>query len=379
MSINIPMPEITERILMENNERYVIFPIKDQGSWDRYKAAEANVWHASEIDLADDINQWNNKLTNDERYFLMNVLGFFAASDGIVGENLAENFYSEVQIPEARFFYGFQIFDEQVHSEVYSRLIDTYVKNEDDKQRLFNSIEEIPCVKKKADWAIKWMNKNDNFDIPYEIKEAVYKLKSVQDKIDDVNVTGLDNAINMISTPGPSFAERIVAFAVVEGIFFSGSFCSIFWMRKRGLLPGLCLANDMISQDEASHCEFAVYMYSKLENKLTQERVHYIFSEAVSIEKEFICESIPCPLIGMNADMMSQYIEYIADFWLDRLGYAPLYNATNPFDWMDMINNDILGNFFEKRVAEYQIAGVKETGKSTRIDSEESDDFDDDI
>ena len=281
-----------------------------------YKKAEASFWTAEELDLAHDHKDWE-KLTDNERHFISHVLAFFAASDGIVNENLAMNFSSEVQSAEARCFYGFQIAIENIHSEVYSLLIDTYIRDPSEKSTLFNAIETISCVKKKASWALKWLNR--------------------------------DLA---------SFAERIVAFAAVEGIFFSGSFCSIFWLKKRGLMPGLCFSNELISRDEGMHCDFACLLYSKLANKLPQSTIFSIIGDAVAIESEFVKDALPVELIGMNSNLMIQYIQFCADRLLVALGYEKLYNTINPFDWMDMISLQGKTNFFEKRVGEYQKAGV---------------------
>jgi ribonucleotide reductase beta subunit family protein with ferritin-like domain len=281
-----------------------------------YKKAEASFWTAEEIDLATDVKDWQN-LTKNEKHFISHVLAFFAASDGIVNENLAMNFSSEVQYTEARCFYGFQIAIENIHSEVYSLLIDTYVRDYSEKMRLLNAIETVPCVMKKAEWALKWCN-----------REVA------------------------------SFAERLLAFAAVEGIFFSGSFCSIFWMKKRGLMPGLCFSNELISRDEGMHCDFACLLYTKLVNKLPEKAVHDIISAAVEIEKEFVRDALPVELIGMNSKLMSQYIEFCADRLIVALGYTKMYRTTNPFDWMDMISLQGKTNFFEKRVSEYAKSGV---------------------
>lgn len=303
-----------EPLLIENPNRFVLFPIQNNDVWQMYKKAEASFWTAEEIDLGQDQKDWDN-LNDNERHFISHVLAFFAASDGIVNENLAVNFMQEVQMPEARCFYGFQIMMENIHSETYSLLIDTYIKNPQEKDRLFNALETVPCVKKKGEWALKWINSED-------------------------------------------FAERIIAFAAVEGIFFSGSFCSIFWLKKRGLMPGLTFSNELISRDEGLHCDFACLLYSYLQNKLPEERVHSIIRDAVTIEQEFVTDALPVNLIGMNATSMSQYIEFVADRLLDSLGYSKIYNATNPFDFMEMISLQGKTNFFEKRVAEYQKAGV---------------------
>lgn len=306
---------MVEPILQENKDRFVLFPIKHKDIWEMYKKAEASFWTAEEIDLSADTVDWEHKLNADEKHFIKHVLAFFAASDGIVNENLAVNFMNEVQYPEARCFYGFQIMIENIHSETYSLLIDTYIKDNKEKDFLFHALENLDCVTKKGEWALRW----------------------------------IDNG---------NFAERLVAFAAVEGIFFSGSFCSIFWLKKRGLMPGLTFSNELISRDEGLHCDFACLLYKQLQNKLSQEQVHSIIGNAVEIEKEFVSDALPVKLIGMNADLMCQYIEFVADRLLQSLGYAKLYNATNPFDFMEMISLQGKTNFFEKRVAEYQKSGV---------------------
>ncbi len=303
---------MNEHILTENKNRFVLFPLKYMDIWEMYKTAEHSFWTAEEIDLSQDLTDWNDRLNNDERHYIKNVLAFFAASDGIVNENLAENFLKEVQYPEARTFYGFQIMMENIHSETYSLLIDTYIKDAAERDHLFNAIDTVPSVKKKADWALKWIESGN-------------------------------------------FAERLIAFAAVEGIFFSGSFCSIFWLKKRGLMPGLTFSNELISRDEGLHCQFATLLHNRyIQNKVSEERIKEIICEAVEIEKEFVSESLPVSLIGMNADLMKQYIEYVADFWLLELGCSRFYGVENPFDFMDMLSLQNKSNFFEKRVAEYQ-------------------------
>jgi len=307
---------IPEPILRENPNRFVLFPIEHHDIWEMYKKQEACIWTAEEIDLAQDLNDWRNKLNDDERYFVKNVLAFFAASDGIVNENLAENFVSEVQYTEAKFFYGFQIMMENIHSETYSLLIDTYIQDPAEKDMLFRAIETIPAVKKKAEWALKWIS-------------------------------------------SPNFQERLIAFAAVEGIFFSGSFCSIFWLKKRGLMPGLSFSNELISRDEGIHCDFAVMLHNNhLANRVSEERIKEIITSALEIEKEFITESLPVRLIGMNADLMKQYLEFVADRLLVDLGCSRVYNSENPFDFMANISLQGKTNFFEKRVGEYQKSGV---------------------
>tara|TARA_B100001287_G_scaffold260749_1_gene249119 strand:- start:344 stop:1387 length:1044 start_codon:yes stop_codon:yes gene_type:complete len=308
--------EIEEPILKENPKRFVLFPIQHADIWEMYKKQEASIWTAEELDLSPDLMDWENKLNDDEKFFIKHVLAFFAASDGIVNENLAENFLSEVQYTEAKFFYGFQIMMENIHSETYSLLIDTYIKDSKEKDYLFNAIETFEPVKKKADWAMRWIENG-------------------------------------------SYAERLIAFAAVEGIFFSGSFCSIFWLKKRGLMPGLTFSNELISRDEGLHCDFACMLYNNhLVNQLEKENVQEIIADAVEIEKEFVTESLPVRLIGMNSDLMSQYIEFVADRLLVELCNNKIYNTSNPFDFMDMINLQGKTNFFEKRVGEYQKAGV---------------------
>lgn len=306
-----------EPILQENKDRFVLFPIKHDKVWKMYKDHVASFWTAEEIDLSQDLTDWAS-LSKDEKHFIKHILAFFAASDGIVNENLVINFMREVQIPEARCFYGFQIAIENIHAETYSLLIDTYIKDSAEQEYLFNALETVPCVKKKADWALRW--------------------------IDDA----------------PSFAHRLIAFAAVEGIFFSGSFCSIFWLKKRGLMPGLAFSNELISRDEGLHCDFACLLYSMLENKLPESEVQSIIKEAVDGEKEFVTDALPVSLIGMNAEMMKEYIEFVADRLLVALGCAKLYNASNPFPFMEMISLQGKTNFFEKRNADYAKSGVNE-------------------
>jgi len=312
MSSTVPETLFKEEpLLSEEEKRYVIFPIKIEPIWNMYKKAVSSFWTVEEIDLSKDMDDYN-KLKDEEKHFINSVLAFFAASDGIVNENLVERFCNEVQVLEAKFFYGFQVAMENIHSETYSLLIDTYIKDKFEKDRLLNAVETIPSVKKKADWALKWIN-------------------------DDTS----------------SFGKRVIAFAAVEGIFFSGSFCSIFWLKKRGLMPGLCFSNELISRDEGLHTEFAVLMYSMLNEKPDEDTVKAIIKEAVSIEKEFIIESLPCSLIGMNHKLMSEYIEYVADRLLMMLKIEPVYNTHNPFEWMELISVQGKTNFFEKRVGEY--------------------------
>ncbi len=304
-----------EPILKENKDRFVLFPIVHDDIWEYYKKAEASFWTAEEIDLGQDLTDWQG-LTDNEKHFIKHVLAFFAASDGIVNENLAENFVAEVQYTEAKFFYGFQIAIENIHSETYSLLIDTYVKDPKEKDELFHAMDTLDLVKKKAEWALKWIDST-------------------------------------------SFQERLIAFAAVEGIFFSGSFCSIFWLKKRGLMPGLTFSNELISRDEGLHCDFACLLFNNhIVEKTSKERIKEIIADAVNIEKEFVTEALPVKLIGMNAELMCQYIEFVADRLLMELGCEKHYGSSNPFDFMEMISLQGKTNFFEKRVAEYQKANV---------------------
>jgi ribonucleoside-diphosphate reductase subunit M2 len=319
-----------EPILKQDDSRFVMFPIQDQDIWEMYKKAEDCFWRAQEVDLSKDLSHWLS-LTNDERYFISMVLAFFAASDGIVLENLGLRFMTEVQIAEAKAFYGFQIAMENIHSIMYSQLIETYISDSNEKSKLFNALENFSCIKKKADWALKWIGDKDS-----------------------------------------NFATRLVAFACVEGIFFSGAFCAIFWMKKRGLMPGLTFSNELISRDEALHTEFAVLLYNKLENRLENEKIEEIIKNAVEIEKEFICEALPCNLIGMNSKLMSQYIEFVADRLAVQLGNNKIYNSSNPFDFMEMISIEGKTNFFERRVGEYAMAKKDNDGGNDAFD------FDDD-
>ena len=310
------MSQNVEPILKENPNRFVLFPIEHDDIWAFYKKSEASFWTAEEIDLHQDLSDWDKKLNDNERHFVKHVLAFFAASDGIVNENLAENMVSEVQYTEAKFFYGFQIMMENIHSETYSLLIDTYIKDSKEKKYLLNAIETLDCVKKKADWAFKWIENG-------------------------------------------SFAERLIAFAAVEGIFFSGSFCSIFWLKKRGLMPGLSFSNELISRDEGMHCDFACLLYNQhIQYKLPKQTIANLITSAVDIEKEFVSDALPVNLIGMNAELMCQYIEFVADRLLVALGNDKMFNVENPFPWMELISLQGKTNFFEKRVGDYQKAGV---------------------
>jgi len=304
----------TEPLLTPDDNRFVMFPIKYQDIWEMYKKQVDCFWRAEEIDLTKDLGNWES-LNADERFFISMILAFFAASDGIVLENLASRFMNEVQVSEARAFYGFQIAMENIHSQTYSLLIETYIKDNEEKHKLFNAIENFPCIKKKSDWAQKWIRDNRS-----------------------------------------SFATRLIAFACVEGIFFSGAFCSIYWLKKRGLMPGLTFSNELISRDEALHCEFAVLLYSKLMKKVDKSRVYEIIKEAVEIETEFICDALPCRLIGMNSELMTQYIQFMADRLCVQLGYKKIYNASNPFDFMELISLEGKTNFFERRNDSYALS-----------------------
>ena len=308
-----------EHILTESKDRYVMFPIQNNEIWDMYKKQIDCFWRVEEVDLSKDLNDWNG-LTENERYFIKMIIAFFAASDGIVLENLGLRFMKEVQLSEARAFYGFQMAMENIHSEMYSLLIDTYIKKKEEKNSLFHSLENFPSIKKKGDWAIKW--------------------------IQDENTT---------------FAIRLIAFACVEGIFFSGAFCSIYWLKQRGLMPGLTFSNELISRDEALHTEFAVLLFKNLQNKPERFVIEEIIKEAVEIEKEFICSSLPCKLISMNSKSMSEYIEFVADRLIQQLGYSKIYNTSNPFDFMELISIEGKTNFFEKRVGEYALANKEKS------------------
>lgn len=321
--------QLKEELLTEDEERFVMFPVKHDDIWQMYKKQVDCFWRAEEIDLTKDMDSWKT-LTDNERYFIKMIIAFFAASDGIVLENIAERFMGEIQNSEARAFYGFQIAMENIHSETYSLLIETYIKNKDEKMKLFKALDNFPCIRKKADWALKWIHDKRS-----------------------------------------SFATRLIAFACVEGIFFSGAFCSIFWLKKRGLMPGLTFSNELISRDEALHTEFAILLYSKMTKKLKPAKIHSIIQEAVDIEKEFICDALPCRLIGMNSKMMSEYIEFVADRLCLQLGVDKIYNSANPFEFMEMISIDGKTNFFEKRVSEYALTDCTKDENTFDIDDVE--------
>ncbi len=325
LSVHGKEHDTNEMLLKKNESRYVLFPIVHHDIFEMYKKAESTFWRADEIDLAKDMSDWE-QLNENEQNFIKNVIGFFAGSDGIVMENLAQRFLREIEIPEIRNFYSYQIYNEAVHSLTYSLLIDTYVRDKEEKRKILNSIQTIPCVSQKAQWAQQWIENNE-----------------------------------------VSFATRLVAFAIVEGIFFSGSFCAIYWLKKRGLMPGLTFSNELISKDEGLHCEFATLLYSKIQNRIPQEQIHYMIRGAVDIEKEFVCDSIPVRLLGMNADSMCQYIEFVADRLLAQLGYEKFYRAENPFDWMELISLRPKSNFFEVRVGEYVKSNVNEKSEQFEL------------
>jgi ribonucleoside-diphosphate reductase subunit M2 len=319
---------ITEPLLAPDENRFVMFPIVHQDIWQMYQKQVDCFWRPEEIDLSKDLTHWD-ALHSDEQMFISMILAFFAASDGIVLENLAQRFMSDVQVSEARAFYGFQIAMENIHSHTYSNIIETYIRDKEEKHKLFNAISNFPCIKKKSDWAQKWIHDNRS-----------------------------------------SFATRLVAFACVEGIFFSGAFCSIFWIKKRGLLPGLTFSNELISRDEALHCEFAVLLYSKLLKKMDKSRIHEIIKEAVEIETEFICEALPCKLIGMNSVLMTQYIQFVADRLSVQLGYKKIYKVSNPFDWMELISLEGKTNMFERKIGEYALANKSNSDIAFNFDTE---------
>jgi ribonucleoside-diphosphate reductase subunit M2 len=322
------MTTIKEPLLIPDDKRFVMFPIQHQDIWQMYEKQVDCFWRPQEIDLSKDINDWQT-LNHNEQFFISMILAFFAASDGIVLENLAQRFMSEIQLAEARAFYSFQIAMENIHSHTYSLLIETYIKDDNKKNKLFSAIENFPCIKKKADWSQKWIHDSNS-----------------------------------------NFATRLVAFACVEGIFFSGAFCSIYWLKKRGIMHGLTFSNELISRDEALHTEFAILLYTKLNTKISETEIHKIIKEAVSIETEFICEALPCRLIGMNSIMMTQYIQFVADRLLVQLGYTKIFNVSNPFDWMELISIENKTNFFESRVSEYALANKTKTEETFELNTD---------
>jgi len=332
-----------------SNSRFTVFPIQYPSLWSYYQKHLSTFWTVNEINLTDDINDWNNKLNDNERFFIKNILAFFASSDGIVNENLVQNFYTEIEIPEVRQFYAVQIMIEAVHGEQYSLLIDTYVNNAEEKNKLFNAIDTIPAVRKKAEWAIKWMSDSNSLikTIPSETMEAVRKAQ----------LLGIKD-LDFFTKERPSLSQRLLAFVCVEGIFFSGSFCAIYWLKSQGKMPGLATANEFISRDENLHASFAILLYKTICTRLDEEIVHSIFKEAVEIEEEFITESLPVSLLGMNSTLMKEYIKFVADRWLVLLDYNKIYNVENPFGFMEMLSLNTKTNFFENVVSEYSRAGV---------------------
>jgi ribonucleoside-diphosphate reductase beta chain len=346
------------------SDRYTVFPIKHANLWEFYKKHISTFWTVEEIILIDDLEDWNHKLNDNERYFIKNVLAFFAASDGIVNENLVLNFYNEVQIPEARQFYTVQMMIESIHSEQYSLLIDSYISDTKEKLGLFNAIETIPAVKKKADWAMKWIEEGSTLveSIPERSMAAIRKAQMM----------GIPN-LEFFTHERPDFAQRLLAFVCVEGIFFSGSFCAIYWLKNRGLMPGLCTANEFISRDENLHAEFAIELYNMLPEKLSETVVHAIFKEAVEIEEQFITESLPVSLLGMNCELMKQYIRYVADRWLTFLNYSKIWGQENPFGFMELLSLNSKVNFFESIVFEYSRAGVGQSEDDRKISFDDED------
>lgn len=370
-------------IKSEGSERYTVFPLKHHNLWKFYQDQLASFWTTAEIRLTDDLVDWNDKLNDNEKYFIKNVLAFFAASDGIVNENLVVNFYNEVQIAEARQFYAVQMMIEAIHSEQYAILIDTYVVNTEEKNRLFAAVVTIPAVKKKADWTIKWIEEGSTLQetIPKEFLEGFEILNSLLKNghlrlgrgVNMETRQKIEGGLEYLTRKRPSFAQRLLAFVCVEGIFFSGSFCAIYWLKSRGLMPGLCTANQFISRDENLHSEFAIELYKMLDNQLDEATVHAVFKEAVDIEKEFITQSLPVSLIGMNCTLMSQYIEYVADRWLVLLGYSKIWNTANPFPFMELISVNTRENFFEVNVSQYMKAGVGTTEEDRELAFDDDD------
>jgi ribonucleoside-diphosphate reductase beta chain len=338
----------------EGGARYTVFPIRYPNLWKFYKDHVASFWTVEEITLSDDLEDWNHKLSDNERFFIKNILAFFASSDGLVNENLVLNFYNEVQIPEARCFYTVQMDIESTHSLQYALLIDTYINDTEEKNKLFNAIETIPAIKKKADWILKWIEEGTTVveTMPTNVMDEIRNLQKNY-KGDDMK-----NTFDFFLKERPAFEQRLIAFICVEGVFFSGAFCAIYWLKNKGLMKGLGTANQFISRDEALHTEFAISLYLMCENRLSQDKVHAIFSEAIVIEKEFITDSLSCSLLGMNTKLMSEYIEFVCDFWLVKLGYDKLYNTKNPFSFMEMLSLETKENFFELNVSNYSKAGV---------------------
>jgi ribonucleoside-diphosphate reductase beta chain len=354
---------MNESFIKNENSRFTVFPIQYHNLWSFYKKHLSTFWTCEEVLLTDDLSDWNNKLNDNEKFFIKNILAFFAASDGVVNENLVQNFYTEVQISEARQFYSVQMMIESIHGEMYSLLIDSYISDSKEKSKLFNAIDNIPAVSRKAKWAMKWIEEGSTLQntLPDNFLKTY---KELQLKNTDSNVT---EALDFLTRERPSFAQRLLAFVCVEGIFFSGSFCAIYWLKSRGLMPGLATANEFIARDENLHAEFAIELYKMLPEQLDESTVHQIFKDAVEIEQEFITESLPVSLLGMNCSLMKQYICYVADRWLVMLGYSKIYNVENPFTFMEMLSLNTKTNFFESRVAEYSRAGIGHSEEDNRI------------
>lgn len=362
-------------IKLENkNQRFSVFPIVHHNLWKFYQDQAANIWFPVEISLQDDLNDWNNKLNDNERHFIKNVLAFFNSSDGLVNENLVLNFYNEVELPEARQFYSMQMLIEAVHAEQYALLIDTYIQDTDEKNKLFNAIDTIPAVKRKADWGMKWIEEGSSIvdAIPKDLLSLLQTLDTLD--LTESQLEGKNKSLlKYFTKTRPSFAQRLLAFVCVEGIFFAGSFCAIYYLKSRGLMPGLGSANSLIARDESMHAEFAIELYSMLEEKLDQETVHSIFKEAIDIEKEFITESLPISLLGMNSKLMSQYIEYVGDRWLKMLGYEIIYGSENPFGFMELISVNEKVNFFEAKNTIYTRPGMGQNQEDRTISFSDSD------
>lgn len=362
--------------LDNKNERFTVFPIIHNNLWDFYKKHLTTFWTTEEIPMHEDLTDWNHKLNDNERFFIKNILAFFAASDGIVNENLVLNFYQEIELPEARQFYSVQMMIEAIHSETYSLLIDTYIQDTTEKDKLFNAIDTIPAIKRKAEWAMKWIEEGSTIvdSLPQDVLSLLKTLDTLE--LSEIMLNGKDKSLlKYFTKPRPSFAQRILAFVCVEGIFFSGSFCSIYWLKSKGLMAGLATANEYISRDENLHAEFAIELYNMLDERLDESIVHNLFKEAVDIEKEFIIESLPVSLLGMNSTLMSTYIEFVADRWVVMLGYSKIYNVENPFGFMEMISVNTRENFFETRNSQYTRASVGQSVEDRTITFDDDDDF----
>lgn len=359
---------MSDSFLKNGSDRYTIFPIKYPKLWEFYKNHEATFWTVEEVRLSDDLKDWNEKLNDNERFFIKNILAFFASSDGIVNENLVVNFYNEIQIPEARNFYTVQMMIESIHNEMYSVLIDTYIVNSEEKSHLFRAAETIPAVKKKADWAIKWISDGQTPIIPPEFQRDYIEIEKL---LNDTARPDLAKSMNFLNKSRKPLSQRLIAFICIEGIFFSGSFCALFWLKNRGLMPGLGTSNSLIMKDENLHTTMSICLYNMIDETLPESFVHEIFREAVEIEQEFVSESLPVSLIGMNCNLMKQYIEYVADRWLILLGYSKIYNTPNPFNFMELAGVNTKTSFFEVNVDQYRKAGVGGDAKSREITFDE--------